>query len=113
MSALPEHLRQQILDLSKLMMRPLPMFPKALTDALHSPRMVVMPGDAHWTESFCPETGAPQSECRCQHCAPTTLPTAFPAAPAAPELCKLAYYGIRCTNPACQDEIHREKRNPT
>ncbi len=73
----------------------------------------VHPGDAHWTDSYCPETGVPQVECRCTYCAgPTTMPTEFPAAPAAPELCKLAYYGIRCEVRGCKDPIHREKRNP-
>ncbi len=62
----------------------------------------IHPGDAHWTESFCPETGAPQIECRCQHCAPATQPTAFPAAPAAPEICWEDYAGIPCTNVLCQ-----------
>ncbi len=58
----------------------------------------VAPGDAHESDwGFVTE--------------PDTLPTAFPAAPAAPEICKLAYYGIRCDIQGCQDEVHTRRRN--
>ncbi len=61
----------------------------------------VAPGDAHESDwGFVTE---PE---------PVTQPTAFPAAPAAPELCKLAYYGIRCDIKGCQDEVHTRRRNP-
>ncbi len=38
-----------------------------------------------------------------------TLPTAFPAAPAAPEICPEEYYGISCTHAACR-KSHRLPR---
>ncbi len=40
-----------------------------------------------------------------------TMPTEFPAAPAAPELCKLSYYGIRCDIVGCPDEVHQRRTN--
>ncbi len=76
-------------------------------------QMAVTPGEAHLepddyiyraSAEYCTETGIPVEQCF--HCLcedpeepsqPDTMPTGFPAAPAAPEVCKLAYYGIDCT----------------
>ncbi len=73
----------------------------------------VHPGDAHWTDSYCPETGVPQVECRCTYCAgPTTMPTEFPAAPAAPEICHEDYYGTPCLHMACKKPHRLPRRKP-
>jgi hypothetical protein len=73
------------------------------------------------TESYCPYTNVPLHECRCIYCrvdhsdpvreAPTTEPSIRIAAPVPePEICKLAYYGLPCTNRHCFDRIHDRKR---
>ncbi len=75
-------------------------------------RRSVLPGDAHvtaqtgWVPQDWEDPFAEPEEDRVP-----TLPTAFPAAPAAPEICKLSYYGIRCDITGCQDEVHLRKRN--
>ncbi len=72
--------------------------------------------------SYCTETGQPTAFCSCTQCrgedyeypetdtAPETMPTAFPAAPAVPEICKRSYYGIQCDNPRCTDKVHDGER---
>ncbi len=57
---------------------------------------------------WCPRTNEPVETCMCDACAPQSEP-----APEAPEVCKLSYYGIRCTNALCRDAVHRTKGNPT
>ncbi len=80
-------------------------------------KMSVTPGEAHLSAvaEYCTETGIPVEQCF--HCLgedrePDTMPTAFPAAPAAPEICPEQYYGISCHDKGCK-ETHRlpRKRN--
>ncbi len=79
--------------------------------------MRVTPGEAHLQPEA--SEGFDQwhhHDCTCADCRPEpdhvdTLPTAFPAAPAAPEYCPEEYYGISCTHKACAKPHRLPRRN--